>query len=129
MELYRDMESLSVRGDAVFYNTLISGLMFNHRMDLASEITLKTLDLNVRLNEEVYSNLLKNLCKLIEKRYKNSGLAEEDAEITLLRVCQEMKVRNLEIEISLYNQIATLLSKENLEKHISMALQQRKNQN
>lgn len=76
VELYRDMENYNVKGDAVFYNTLISGLMFNHRMDLASEITLKTLESNIRLNEEVYSNLLKNLCKLLEKKYKNSGLLE-----------------------------------------------------
>lgn len=70
------METYNVKGDGVFYNTLISGLMFNHRMDLASEITIKTLERNIRLNEEVYNNLLKNLCKLIEKKYKNSGLSE-----------------------------------------------------
>jgi hypothetical protein len=33
-----------------------------------------------------------------------------------------MRIKNIEIEISLYNQIATLLSKENLEKHIALAL-------
>jgi hypothetical protein len=59
------MENLNVRGDGVFYNTLISGLMFNHRMDLAAEITIKTLENGIKLNEEVYANLLKNLCKLI----------------------------------------------------------------
>jgi len=87
VELFREMEAFNVRGDAVFYNTLVSGLMFNHRMDLASEITLKTLEINIRLNEEVYSNLLKNICKIIEKKYKNSGLPDDDAEITLLRLC------------------------------------------
>jgi hypothetical protein len=70
------METFNVKGDGVFYNTLISGLMFNHRMDLATEITIKTLENNIRLNDEVYANLLKNLCKLIEKKYKNAGLSE-----------------------------------------------------
>jgi hypothetical protein len=45
-------------------------------MDFAAELTLKTLQNNLRLNDEVYSNLIKNLCKLIEKKYKNSGLSE-----------------------------------------------------
>lgn len=87
VELYRDMEKYNVKGDGVFYNTLISGLMFNFRMDLAAEITIQTLESNIRLNEEVYNNLLKNLCKLIEKKYKNSGLSEADAEISLLKIC------------------------------------------
>lgn len=50
--------------------------MFNNRMDLATEITIKTFESNIRLNEDVYTNLLKNLCKLIDKKYKNSGLTE-----------------------------------------------------
>lgn len=128
VELYIDMENYAVKGDGVFYNTLISGLMFNQRMDLATDITLKTLETNVALNDEVYSNLLRNLCKLIEKKYKNCGLNEQDAELKLLRICQEMRVNNINIEINLYNQIATLLSKENLEKHIALAIQQKKNQ-
>lgn len=86
-ELYNEMEANNIKGDAVFYNTLISGFMFNHKMDLACKISINALESNIRLNDEVCGNLLKNLCKIIEKKYKNAGITEKEAENYLLKFC------------------------------------------
>ena len=37
---------------------------------------------------------------MIEKKYKNAGMNEKDAEIALLKICQEMRIKNIEIEIN-----------------------------
>jgi len=82
------MEQANVRGDQVFYNTLVSGLMFNHHLKEASEIAIKILrNQGLRLNEEVYSNLISTLCKFLNKKYRNNNMTHEEGELTLLNLC------------------------------------------
>ena len=59
---------------------MISGLTFNHFIKDAIDIAFETLDMNIILNEEVYSNLLKSLNKLSAKKQPNLliDLTQED---------------------------------------------------
>jgi len=95
LELFNEMENFHIRGDPVFYNTLVSGLMFNQHLKEAVEISLKALEHNVRLNNEVYANMLKNLCRFFQKNFKNANLTVQGAELLLLRLCQEMKSHHI----------------------------------
>lgn len=113
LELYNDMVSYGIKGDGVFYNTLISGLVFNYFLKQACELTLFTLERGIILNNDVYNNVLKNLCKTIERRY-NNGLTKEECEINLLKICQNMRKINIDIEMNLYNQIAALIYQDKM---------------
>lgn len=111
--LYNEMISYGIKGDPVFYNTLISGLVFNYYLKEACELTLFTLEKGLILNSDVYNNVLKNLCKTIERRY-NNGLTKEECEMNLLKICQNMRSSNIEIEMGLYNQIAAILYQDKI---------------
>ncbi len=54
LPLYDEMKNNNVKGDTVFYNTLISGLMFNHVLWEAVKITIDSLSRKIILNIEVY---------------------------------------------------------------------------
>mmetsp|Transcript_11330 Transcript_11330/g.1764 ORF Transcript_11330/g.1764 Transcript_11330/m.1764 type:complete len:84 (+) Transcript_11330:658-909(+) len=43
VEIYEELKKAKVVGDPVFYNTLISGMMFNHYIRSALEVTIDTL--------------------------------------------------------------------------------------
>lgn len=58
MPLYEQMMIDKVEGDAVLYNTLVSGLVFNGLIREAIEITKKTFSMKITLNPDVYNNLL-----------------------------------------------------------------------
>jgi len=57
-----------VIGDSVFYNTLISGMMYNSYIRSALNITLDTLKNKIFLNTDVYTNLMRNLIRVYERR-------------------------------------------------------------
>lgn len=61
VELYHEMTSSNIKGDSVFYNTVISGLIFNGFLKDALKILLDSLETKVFLNIEVYNNILKNV--------------------------------------------------------------------
>jgi pentatricopeptide repeat protein len=113
IELYNEMVTSGIKGDAVFYNTLISGLVFNYFLKEACDLTLVTLERGIILNNDVYNNVLKNLCKSIERKYSN-GLNKEECEIYLLKICQAMRKNNIDIEMGLYNQVAAILYQEKM---------------
>ena len=50
-----------VKGDKVTFNTLVNGCVYAKQMDSAYKITLDSFALNVRMADEVYSNLIRNL--------------------------------------------------------------------
>lgn len=114
LELYNEMNFNGIKGDAVFYNTLISGLVFNYFLKEACELILFTLEKAIVLNNDVYNNVLKNLCKSIERKYNNNGLNKEECETNLLKICQNMRKNSIEIEMGLYNQIAAILYQDKM---------------
>ena len=113
IQLYNEMVANGIKGDSVFYNTLISGLVFNYFLKEASELTMFTLEKGIILNNDVYNNVLRNLCKTIERRY-NNGLTKEECEINLLKICQAMRKINIDIDMELYNQIAAILYQDKI---------------
>ena len=115
ISLYDEMIDNKVRGDVVFYNTLISGLIFNRELKNAVDITLFTLNKQMVLNNDVYNNIIKNLCKILDSKFKAQNLNKEEAEVLLLKLCQKMRNNNIEIDFELYNQIANLISRKNVE--------------
>ena len=114
VQLYNEMVQSGIKGDGVFYNTIISGLVFNYFLKEACELMMYTLDKGIILNNDVYNNVLKNLCKSIERNYNNNGLNKEECEMNLLKICQSMRKLNIEIEMGLYNQIAAILYQDKM---------------
>jgi len=50
LELYKEMKEMNISGDEVFYNTIISGLVFNYHISNAVDILFETLEAKMILN-------------------------------------------------------------------------------
>jgi pentatricopeptide repeat domain-containing protein 1 len=59
--VYEDMKRSNVKGDRVTFNTIVNGCVYAKQLEAAYKITLDAFSLNVRLAEDVYSNLLRSL--------------------------------------------------------------------
>ena len=55
------MRRVGVKGDKVLYNTLVNGCVYGKNVDAAYNVCLDSFAMNVKLAEDVYNNLLKNL--------------------------------------------------------------------
>ena len=80
--IYEEVKSSGLKADRVFYNILISGLLFNNEIDAAINILKLTMKLKIKLNMDVYTNLLRRLHDAYQRSSKPS--LKDKHEMTLL---------------------------------------------
>lgn len=88
IQLFEDMKKDKVRLDHVIFNIIVNGCIFSGRIEQACIYSLEAFDRNIRLNNDVYKNLLKNILrnrKLKMHKKKHYGLL----------ICQKLKDRNV----------------------------------
>jgi len=93
--LYQEMKDNHVECDEVLYNTIISGFTFNNQLKLAIEILFETFEKHIKLNEEVYANVLKNLYKRMNTNpiYSNMTRSEfEDVAVKIHKTLEDMHI-------------------------------------
>lgn len=119
---YDEMIESKIKPDEVFLNIFISGLCFNNHVKLACQLTGNAIEKSVKLNYEVYGNVLRSLLRCIKKpNYENNeevkkNLCREEAEIALLRLSCSMRKAGINIELGLYNEIASSLMFNSIKK-------------
>lgn len=88
-------------GDEVFYNTLISGLTFNYYFQEAAEITLETIDMRLVLNDEVYTNLLRNLYKRGFNKQQQANMLVDIPPETCAKLYEELTTKLKKIGVNI----------------------------
>jgi hypothetical protein len=101
LQLYSEMLEQNVAGDAVFYNTLISGLTYNKLLKDAVKVSKDSFLRKINLNEKVLLNLLKNLVQIAEVQSDLDGTIESD----ILDLFEEIRFRKIFIENQLFNRV------------------------
>jgi len=118
LSFYEEMLDAQIKPDEVFLNIFISGLCFNNHVKLACQLLSNALEKNVRLNVEVYANVLRSLLRCIRRNWSGreeikGNLVKKDAEFELLRLSCGMRKAGINIELGLYNEIAAVLMFQN----------------
>ena len=70
--IYEEVKSTGLKADRVFYNILISGLLFNNEIDASINLLNLTMKLRIKLNMDVYTNLLRRLHDAYQRSSKPS---------------------------------------------------------
>ena len=121
LNFYEEMLLAQIKPDEVFLNILISGLCFNNHVKLACQLLENTFEKGIKLNVEVYANVLKSLLRCVKRIWSgNEGikvnLTNKEAELELLRISCSMKKAGINIQLSLYNEIvATVMFESKFE--------------
>ena len=108
--IYEEVKASGLRCDRVFFNILISGLLFNNETDAAINIMKLTLKLKIKLNMDVYTNLLRRLNDAYKRSSKPS--MRDRHETVLLELLQDLKNNNININQRIYSNIARSLYKQ-----------------
>ena len=127
IEIFEEILENKMDPDQVLFNVIINGCIFNGKLEAASKFLFESFNANIRLCDDVYKNVLNNLItnRIMEVNYKN--------EITL-RVCKEMKNRDMLIDYELFHKImkmiyrnhgknADYLAKKDLEEYKSTTIE------
>ena len=101
LNLYDEMLEQNVACDAVFFNTLISGLTYNKLLMDAVKVTKDSFLRRINLNEKVLLNLLKNLVQISESQEESDETLERD----ISDLFEEIRARKIFIENQLFNRI------------------------
>ena len=114
INFYEEMIDAQIKPDMVFLNIFISGLCFNYHVKMACQLLSNSINKGIRLNNEVYGNVLKSLLRDIQKKFYGNkeikgNFEKSDAELELLKISCSMRKAGIDIEIGLYNEIATVL--------------------
>jgi len=101
--VYNDLKNdKEIKIDYLFYSFLINGCVFNKKLEKAIEILLETINLNIKLQDETYNNVLEYL--LSNKFMKNHERSKHASTI-----CKALKDKNYQIKIDLYNRLMKLM--------------------
>lgn len=102
IEIFEEILENKMNPDQVLFNVIINGCVFNGKLEAACKFLFESFNANIRLCEDVYKNVLNNLYtnRIMEVNYKN--------EITL-RICKEMKNKNMLIDYELYHKILKMI--------------------
>lgn len=125
LNFYEEMLSFHISPDEIFLNVFISGLCFNNHGKIACEVLFDSLDRGIRLNCEVYANVLKSLIRCMKKNVNFNGVynnykgnfSAEEAHLNLLKLTCLMRKVGIHIDLALYNEIAMVLMQVDKEKY------------
>lgn len=104
IEIFEEILSNKMDPDQVLFNVIINGCVFNGRLEEACKFLKESLDANIKLNNDVYKNVLSNLLtnRTMDSNYKN--------ELTL-ELCKDIRSKGMEIEYELYHKIIKMIYK------------------
>jgi len=95
IDIFDEIIKNKLKPDQVMFNVIINGCVFNGRLEDACRFLFESFKANIRLCNDVYKNIFCNLLtnRVMETSYKND---------LTLKICKELKSRNLEIDYDLY---------------------------
>ena len=120
-QIYNEVKKRELRGDAVFYNTLVSGFVYNNNLKRGIEILLEKMSIEEEdfyrknysfMNEKVYANVLKQLCYCLERNNYSKGINKEECEIYLLKIMHGIRNKGIDIDFSICSRVAKVFSKK-----------------
>jgi len=104
IDIFDEILKNKINPDQVMFNVIINGCVFNGRLEDACRFLFESFKANLRLCNDVYKNILKNLLtnRIMDPYYKND---------LTLKICGELKSRGLEIDYDLYYSIMKMVYK------------------
>mmetsp|Transcript_35650 Transcript_35650/g.6418 ORF Transcript_35650/g.6418 Transcript_35650/m.6418 type:complete len:120 (+) Transcript_35650:2528-2887(+) len=97
------MKRSKVNGDRVTFNTLVNGCVYAKQIESAYKIALDAFKLNVKLANDVYNNLIKNLLN-----------SRDNARVSWANeICRLMRGCNIEPDPQLSSQLQRKMHGEN----------------
>jgi len=104
IDIFDEILKNKINPDQVMFNVIINGCVFNGRLEDACRFLFESFKANLRLCNDVYKNIFKNLLtnRVMDPYYKND---------LTLKICSELKSRGLEIDYDLYYSIMKMVYK------------------
>ena len=94
----------SYRIDHLFYATVINGCVFNKKLEKAIEILMESIKDGVKLNEDIYNNVLEYLLA-------NTFMKTQERLNNCTVICKALKDKDYQINLDLYNRLMKLMYK------------------
>lgn len=85
MPLYEEMRALNINGDAVLFNTLISGLVLNLRISEGLHLAKEASEKKITLNFEVYQHLFSRVLREFDRRKDQLLEGKNDEKVLLFQ--------------------------------------------
>jgi pentatricopeptide repeat protein len=105
IKLFEDMKKNELKPDHVLYNTIVNGCLYNQQWDLACQYTLESFDMNVKIADDIYKNVLDKLtahyCKMNTKSKCDYAT----------RIIKELKDRGIDMVDETYERVAKMIYK------------------
>ncbi len=102
VELFAEMRGCGVEPDAVTYNTIVNGCIFSGRLPAACSILAQAIDQSVRLADDIYNNVLRNL---LTYHRMSAELKHEYAS----KICNYIATHKIAVSQEYYGQVMSTL--------------------
>lgn len=107
MSLYREMKSHNVVPDQIFYNSLLSGLIFNRSTQHTLSVLLETISGQFLLGTFIYNNAIKLLSEHLSEAPAQQDLLYDQ----LLKILNFVRTHQVDIDDELYSRITNQMCK------------------
>lgn len=104
IDIFDEIIQNELTPDQVIYNVIVNGCVYNGRLSDACRFLFRSFLVNLRLCDDVYKNVLINL--LTNRTMDFSNKCE-----TTLKICKELKDRNIQIDYELYYKVMKMVYK------------------
>ena len=105
IDLFEQMKGQNLNPDHVLYNIIVNGCLYNSHWDLACKYTLETFNVNVRMADEIYLNVLDKLCA----KYCNLKVVTKCEYLT--SIIKELKNKGFKIDYEILSSASKLIYK------------------
>lgn len=105
--IYEEVKASGLKCDKVFFNILISGLLFNAELDAATSILKIAMGMGIKLNMDVYTNLIRRLHSSVQRASKQ--IIRDRHETIMLELLQDLKANDIQVKQNLQQNIARTL--------------------
>jgi len=105
IDLFERMKSQGLAPDHVLYNIIVNGCLYNSHWDLACRYTLETFQVNVKMADDIYLNVLDKLCA----KYCNLKVNTKCDYLTM--IIKELKNKGFKIDYEILSKASKLIYK------------------
>ena len=103
INLFEQMKSQNLTPDHVLYNIIVNGCLYNSHWDFACQYTLETFNVNVRMADDIYLNVLDKLCA----KYCNLKVSTKCEYLT--NIIKELKNKGFKIDYEILAKASKLI--------------------
>ena len=105
INLFEEMKQNSIKPDHVLMNTVVNGCLYHYNWDLACKYTLESFDLNIKMADDIYTNVLEKIT------YYNCNLKNNLKCDYATKIIKCLKDRHVSIEQEVYSKVAQMIYK------------------